>query len=47
MKGMEVFTKQISESMKSEISLESQSPGIYLIRILGERKMEAIKIMKQ
>ncbi|MEI7983292.1 MAG: T9SS type A sorting domain-containing protein, partial [Bacteroidota bacterium] len=46
MNGMEVYTKQLTVPGKSELSLESQSPGIYLIKVTRDSEMKMIKIVK-
>ncbi|MEI6436896.1 MAG: T9SS type A sorting domain-containing protein, partial [Bacteroidota bacterium] len=47
MKGLEVLTKQLPSSEKSEFSLENQAPGIYLISLIYDGKTETARIMKQ
>jgi hypothetical protein len=47
MQGMEILTKQLTESGISEFSLESQSPGIYLVSVLYEGKLESFRIIRQ
>ena len=46
MKGLEVLTKQLTVAGKSEFSLESQTPGIYLVNMIKEGEMKMIKILK-
>jgi uncharacterized protein (TIGR02145 family) len=46
MTGAEITGVQITEGRKTEISLENQSPGIYLVAIISEGKMEIVKVVK-
>lgn len=47
MKGVEVLTKQLPASEKSEFSLENQLPGIYLISLIYEGKIESTRVIIQ
>jgi len=47
MQGMEVLIKQLTGDRISEFSLESQSPGIYLVSVLCDGKQESFRIIRQ
>ncbi|MEI6898425.1 MAG: T9SS type A sorting domain-containing protein, partial [Bacteroidota bacterium] len=46
MMGAEIMNKRLIISQKTEFSLETQPPGIYMVSVMVEGKMEMVKVIK-
>ena len=47
MMGSEILRQQLPDSGKTEFSLESQLPGIFIVSVITDGKVEAMKVIKR
>ena len=47
MKGERILTKEMTEVRKQEFSLEGRAEGIYLVRIIADKGMKTVRVMKR
>ena len=47
MKGEKIMTNELNNETSHEFSLEGNPPGIYLVRVLTEKKSGTLRIVKQ